>query len=44
MVRIKPISTDSYETILEIGRSEIAGLIDEPDRSLEGNLIAGGSE
>ncbi len=44
VVSIKPISTDSYETILEIGRSEIAGLIDEPDRSLEGNLIAGGSE
>ena len=44
VVSIKPISTDSYETILEIGRSEIVGLIDEPDRSLEGNLIAGGSE
>jgi hypothetical protein len=44
VVSIKPISTDSYETILEIGRSEIVGLIDEPDRSLERNLIAGGSE
>ena len=44
VVSIKPISTDSYETVLEIGQSEAMGFIGGSDDGLEEGLTTGGSE
>ena len=43
VVSIKPISTDSYETVLEIGQAEAVGFLG-PDQGLEEGLTKGGSE
>lgn len=44
VVSIKPISTDSYETVLEIGQLEAVGSIDESEKGLLAALVDGGSE
>ena len=45
VVSIKPISTDSYETVLEIGQSEaMVGFMGGFDDGLEEGLTTGGSE
>lgn len=44
VVSIKPISTDSYETILEIGQAETVGFLGGPDEGLDVGLTNGGSE
>ena len=44
VVSIKPISTDSYETVLEIGQLEAMGVVGESGESFEDGLTSGGSE
>jgi len=44
VVSIKPISTDSYETVLEVGQFDATSLIDLSKEDLAQNLTHGGSE
>jgi len=44
VVSIKPISTDSYETVLEIGQAETVGFLGGAGQGLEEGLTKGGSE